>query len=327
MLLASMAPSAAPAPTTVCSSSMNRMISPLGLPYLVQHPLQTLLELAAKLAARHHGAYVQRENPPAAELLRNVPGDYALRQSLGDRRLAHAGAADEHRVVLGPADQRLHRPRYLSVAADHRVELPLPGQLGQVDAEPLERAVAALRAFVGHAMVPADGLQRLVDLLEIDAELGQHRGGVAVVSLDDRHQQMLRADEVVAEPLRLLVRPLQRLRRPRRHEYLRGLVGYLGGGFEQLVQPRPHVGNGHADLLQHVGRDPVVPLQQRHQHVLDVPLAVAVPADDLLGPAQHLPGLLGKLVGSQHHCLHLCAEGIGGRGPGSAKPRMKTIQT
>ena len=208
-----------------------------GLSYLVQDTLQALLELAAKLAARDHGADVQRENPPAAKLLRHVPGDDALRQPFGDGGLAHAGAADEHRVVLGPADQRLHRPRDLRVAADHRVQLPLAGQFGQVYAEPVERPVAAFRAFVGHPMVPADGLQRLVDLLEVDAELGQHPGGVAVVSLNDRHQQVLRADEVVAEPLRLLVCPLERLRGSRRHEDLRRLVGHFGRGFEQFVEP------------------------------------------------------------------------------------------
>jgi hypothetical protein len=44
MLLASMAPSAAPAPTSVCSSSMNRM-TVLVLLDLVHDRLEALLEL------------------------------------------------------------------------------------------------------------------------------------------------------------------------------------------------------------------------------------------------------------------------------------------
>src|SRR3979409_2290392 len=97
MLLASIAPSAAPAPTSVCSSSMNRMmflfwalsfITPvrgagwwlcllryqydrvLVLGYLVHHRLEPLLELAAVLGAGDDGRHVQREHAVVAERLR-----------------------------------------------------------------------------------------------------------------------------------------------------------------------------------------------------------------------------------------------------------------
>src|ERR1700761_5786112 len=79
-LAASTAPSAAPAPTIVWSSSMNRTIVPLA-------------------------------------------SAISLRTAFGDRRLADAGLADQHRVVLGATAQHLDHSSDLVVAADHRVEL------------------------------------------------------------------------------------------------------------------------------------------------------------------------------------------------------------
>jgi hypothetical protein len=57
---------------------------------------------------------------------------------LDDRRLADAGLADEHRVVLRTAGQDLHDPLDLLLAPDDRVELALAGVLGQVAAELVE---------------------------------------------------------------------------------------------------------------------------------------------------------------------------------------------
>ncbi len=50
MLLASIVSSAAPAPTTVCSSSMNRMTCPAAPGHFLEHRLEPLLELAAILS-------------------------------------------------------------------------------------------------------------------------------------------------------------------------------------------------------------------------------------------------------------------------------------
>ena len=61
------APSAAPAPTTVCSSSMNRMIWPCASRDFLQHGLQALLELAAVLGARDERAHVERDDALVAQ--------------------------------------------------------------------------------------------------------------------------------------------------------------------------------------------------------------------------------------------------------------------
>ena len=59
---ASIAPSAAPAPTTVCSSSMNRITGAVGVLDLLQDGLEALLELATELRAGDEGAEVERDD-------------------------------------------------------------------------------------------------------------------------------------------------------------------------------------------------------------------------------------------------------------------------
>jgi hypothetical protein len=122
MLPASMAPSALPAPTMVCSSSMNRMMRP-SLLDLVEHGLEPLLELAAVLRAGDERAHVEREHRLVLEPLGHVAAHDALGEALDDGGLADAGLADQHRVVLGLARQDADDAADLVVAADDRVEL------------------------------------------------------------------------------------------------------------------------------------------------------------------------------------------------------------
>jgi hypothetical protein len=80
---------------------MNRIISPVARGDLLEHGLEALLELAAVLGAGDQRADVERDEPLVAQAVGHVAVDDALREALGDRGLAHAGLADEHRVVLG----------------------------------------------------------------------------------------------------------------------------------------------------------------------------------------------------------------------------------
>ena len=143
---ASIAPSAPPAPITWWISSMKMITSPSGALDLVHHRLQALLELAAELRARDHRAHVEREHPLVLQVLRHVAGDDLLREPFGDRRLADARLADDHRVVLRAAVQDLHHPLDLVLAADHRVELVLARRLRQVDASTCSSALYLLSA-------------------------------------------------------------------------------------------------------------------------------------------------------------------------------------
>ena len=116
-----------------------------GVGDLLEHRLQPLLELAPVLGAGHHGAEVEGQQALAPQAVGHVALDDAAGQALHDGRLADAGLADEHRVVLGPPGEDLDHPPDLLVAADDRVELAAAGVRGQVPAVLLQRLVASPR--------------------------------------------------------------------------------------------------------------------------------------------------------------------------------------
>ncbi len=121
MLAASSDPSADPAPTSVCSSSMNTMM--LGvLDQLLHDRLQPLLELPPVLRPGDHERDVQRDDPLVGEVPGHAAGHDPLGEPFDNRGLADAGLADEHRVVLRPPAQHLLDALDLLFAADQRVE-------------------------------------------------------------------------------------------------------------------------------------------------------------------------------------------------------------
>ena len=193
--------------------------------HLVQHGLQTLLELAAILRAGDQGAHVEAEELLVLQALGHVAVDDAHGQALGDGGLADAGLADQHGVVLGPTAQHLDAAADLLVAADDRVDLALAGGLGQVAGVFLERLEAVLgRGAVGRAAL-ARVLDGLVEGLGRDAAIAQRLGGVGLLDRE-RSQQPLDGDETVGGLLGQLL----------------GLVDHLGEGLVEIDLPALHLG-------------------------------------------------------------------------------------
>ncbi len=98
----------------------------------VDNGLETLFEVAAEPRAGQQGAGIEREDLGAFEQVRDVVVEEARRESFGKSRLADAGIADEHRVVLTAPAQNLHCPLELVAAADERVEFPSASACRQV---------------------------------------------------------------------------------------------------------------------------------------------------------------------------------------------------
>ncbi len=281
---ASMAPSAAPAPTSVCSSSMNRMMSPRVLD-LLEHLLEALLEVAAVAGAGHQGAEVERVELLVGERLgHRVVGD-GLGQALDDGRLADAGLADEHRVVLGAAREHLHDALGLAGAADDRVELLVAGQLGEVATELVEHERAGLGAGLAALAGPAGLLlatgagvarEQLDDLLahtvEVGAELDQHLGGDALALTDEAEEDVLGADVVVAELERLAERQLE-------HLLGAGGEGDVPAGrraalADDLLDLAAHRLERDAEGLERLGGDTLTLVDQPEQDVLGADVVV-----------------------------------------------------
>ena len=131
MLPASIAPSALPAPTMVCSSSINRMTLPSCLARSFRTPFKRL--------QTHRGIW---HPPPARPYRAPAPGALsAFRHFTVDDRCASLQQWPFylHRVhqsapgCFGTALQNLNRTTNFFIAANHRVKLALLGTFGQID--------------------------------------------------------------------------------------------------------------------------------------------------------------------------------------------------
>ena len=138
---------------------------PVRLLDFFQDGLQPVFEFAAVLRARQHCAQVERDHALVLQLLGHVAGDDALRQAFDDGGLSNAGFANQHRIVLRAARQHLHHAPHFLVAADHRIELALLRQLGQVAGVALQRLVLGFGILVGDLLVAAHGGQRAQDVV------------------------------------------------------------------------------------------------------------------------------------------------------------------
>jgi hypothetical protein len=122
---ASIAPCAAPAPTTVCSSSMKRIISPSERWTSSIAALSRSSNSPRKRCRRssHSGRATERAYPPGSLVHRwrrsSAP---ALRRW----RSCPTRFADQHRVVFGAARKDLHDALDLGITPDDWVEFPFP---------------------------------------------------------------------------------------------------------------------------------------------------------------------------------------------------------
>src|SRR5690606_20702891 len=99
----------------------------------------------------------------------------------------------------------------LGLAADHRVELAVGGELGEVAAELVEQLrglLALARARAGLTLTAAAGTGQhaddlVADLLRVRVEVEQDARGDAFVLAHEPEQDVLGADVVVAERERL----------------------------------------------------------------------------------------------------------------------------
>ncbi len=248
MLEASTAPSAPPAPTMVCISSMKVTISPSESAISLSTAFRRSSNSPAVLGPGHHGPDVQGDHPLVLEALGHVAGHDALGQSLGDGRLAHSRLADEHRVVLGPAAEHLDDPADLIVAPDHRVEFAPAGQIGEVAAEAFQSLVLLLGVGVLGPLRAADVLEHLEDRVAGDPVALEDVAQPALVGRQS-HEHVLGGDVGVLHLVGLGLR---------RFERLLGLAGQaeLGGAVhggevvEPLLQLGPQRRVVRADALQ-----------------------------------------------------------------------------
>ena len=266
-------------------------VAPLG--DLLHHLLEPLLEFAAVLGAGDQSRQVEGVDLPVLEQLGHLALGDPRGEALDDRGLADARLADQHRVVLGAAREDLHDPLDLGLAADHRVELGLGGQLGQVAPELVEelRGLLALAGACRSARAPATGAREhpddlVADLLGVGVEVQQDACRDSFVLAHQAEQDVLRADVVVAKRERLAQRQLEHLLGARRERDLTG--GDLLTGADDPDHLGPHPLDGDVERLEHPRGEALLLAQQPEQDVLGADVVVLQGPGLFLGQDDHL---------------------------------------
>ena len=239
----------------------------LGLADLLHHRLEPLLELPAVLGAGHERAQVELQEALLGQHVRDLVADDALGEAFHDGGLAHAGLADQDRVVLGAAGQDLDHPLDLGLAPDDRVELALPGQLGEIAGELVEHR--GLRALLGPrvVLIAEEGQGLLTDLVQAGAERLEDLGRDRLPFLHQAQQQVLGPDVVVSELARFLDRQLEDPLRLRSERHLAEGQG-LGEPGQRPLHFRLDRLQPEAEPLQHRGRDALAVADESEEDVL-----------------------------------------------------------
>src|SRR5690606_27947942 len=177
-------------------------------------------------------------------------------------------------VVLLAAGEDLHDPLDLRLAADHRIELAVSGQLGEVAAELVEQlrgflALAGCAARLALAAPAGTGEHAddlVADLLGVGVEVEEDARGDALVLAHEAEQDVLGADVVVAERERLAQRQL---------EHLLGAGGerdLTGGGLlalaDDLLDLRADGVERDAERLEGLGGHTLTLVDEAEQDVL-----------------------------------------------------------
>ena len=114
-------------------------------PQLVEQLLHALLELAPEFRPGDERRDVEREDPFVGDRAGHFAAGDAQGQPFDHGALAHAGLADQDRVVLPAAREDLHHAFDLRIAPHDRVDAPLAGQLREVRAEAVEQLLRGRR--------------------------------------------------------------------------------------------------------------------------------------------------------------------------------------
>ena len=125
---------------------------PLARGDFFEEGFETFLEFAAEFGAGDHRADIHGNELFVLERFGNVAADNTAGETFDNGRLAHAGLADENRVVFRAAGKHLHGASDFLVTADDRIDFAALGQFRQVAAVFLQRLVFFLGILVGDTL-------------------------------------------------------------------------------------------------------------------------------------------------------------------------------
>ena len=308
MLAASIAPSAAPAPTSVCSSSMKRTASLVlrsssmiflsrssnSPRYLVPATSDPMSSVRTRLFSSVSGtspATIRWARPSAMAVL-PTPGSpmraglFLVRRD----RIWMTRSISFSRPMTGSS--------LPARAASVRL-IPSWSTVGR-----LARALRLLGGRPGGGALRQDPDDLVADLVEVDAERLQDAGGDPLALADEAQQQVLRADVVVPEPAGLVDRELDDPLGARRQPDLAD-DGAIAAPDDELDRG-PHLRQLDVHVLEHARGDALALAHQAEQQVLRADVVVVEPLRLVLRKRQDLARAVRELVEAIHRSNACC---------------------
>ena len=228
---------------------MNRMIWPSASVTSLSTALSRSSNSPRILRAGDERAQVERDESLVLQAFGHVAVDDALRQAFDDGGLADAGLADQHRIVLGPARQHLDHAADLLVAADHRIELALAREVGQIAAILFQGLIFFFWIRIGDALRAANADQGVENFIASCAQLLEDFPSFAAV-LHNGQQQVLGGDILVFQGFGFGLAAFDNFLEPWRDIALAAGAGHLRQTVEGFLQSFGHLGQRYAKLLQ-----------------------------------------------------------------------------
>ncbi len=125
----------------------------------LEHGLEPFFEFAAKFRAGDQRPHIQGDHSFLLQTFRDISLDNPDGQPFDNGSFAHAGLADQDRIVLGTSRKNLNHPANFIVASDDRIELSLARRTRQITAILFERLIGAFGILRGHPLIAAHLLQ------------------------------------------------------------------------------------------------------------------------------------------------------------------------
>ena len=301
---------------------VNKQDDVTALVNLLEHLLQTLLEVTAVTGARNQRAQVEGVKLLILQSLRHATIDDVQREPLHNGGLTNARLTNQNRVVLGAARKNLHNALDFLLAANNRIQLALTCSNGQVTTELIEHqrtglVVTLLHTSAGSStdrtllrrtigLIALETAEQLNNLLtyarQVSAELNQDLSGNTFALTNQAEQQVLSTDVLVTQLQSLAQRVLQHLlcTRGKRHVTARR----LGATTNNVDHLRAHSIQGNTHGLQRLGSHTVAFTNQAEQDVLRADVIVIELACLILCQDDNATCSVRKPL--EHHCPFKC---------------------
>jgi hypothetical protein len=176
-----------------------------GLLHLLQHRLEALLELAAVLGAGDQRAHVEREDGLVAQRLGHVAAHHACASPSTIAVLPTPGSPIRTGLFLVRRERMRITRRISSSRPITGSSLPRRASSTRIAAVALQRLVGLLGVVGGHALLAAHRGERLEEPVRGDAGAMEDGGRALAASAQHRQHEVLDADELVLQPLRLVL--------------------------------------------------------------------------------------------------------------------------